>query len=106
MAETSFFLEICLEGSMHRMAYETMEDAQAEVRAVEDKIGERFSNDPDKAKHKFHAADGSMVVSMSSVIAVRAIDLRSFEDRMAYARERDIDLAKSLRGNATPATTD
>lgn len=85
---TTIYLELTFSaGLTQRLPFATVDDANAQLELIEPKIGARFSNDPEKARHRILSGDGSIVVSINEILSARVIDQRMFRELTAWDNE-------------------
>lgn len=78
MTESVIILEVVTDHAISRLPFADRKDAMKTLNAMEKKLGERFSNDPAKRKHRVKALDGEAVFVMSDVQSVRVTDQVTF----------------------------
>ena len=89
MTESLIILEVVTNHAINRLPFADRKDAMKTLNAMEKKMGETFTNDPAKRKHRIKALDGEAVFVMRDVQSVRVTDQVVF--RKAYDPLRDIE---------------
>jgi len=89
MTESLIILEVVTNHAINRLPFADRKDAMKTLNAMEKKLGETFTNDPAKRKHRVKALDGEAVFVMRDVQSVRVTDQVVF--RKAYDPLRDIE---------------
>jgi len=89
MTESVIILEVVTNHAVNRLPFADRKDAMKTLNAMEKKMGETFTNDPAKRKHRIKALDGEAVFVMRDVQSVRVTDQVVF--RKAYDPLRDIE---------------
>lgn len=89
MANTTYLLEVMTDAGIMRMTFNSRAAANKALKEIEPKIGERFTNDPDKQKHRINGPDGSLVVNIENVRAVKVTDMRTYYDGVSYWRDEE-----------------
>jgi len=74
MSESVIILEVVTNHAVNRLPFADRKDAIKALNAMEKKLGETFTNDPAKRKHRVKALDGEAVFVMSDVQSVRVTD--------------------------------
>lgn len=80
----------------HRLPYTSKRAATKALRAIESKMGQRFSNDPEKSRHRVSCRTGDATFLMEEVVTVRVLDTEDY--RKAVAEEIAVENAERLRG--------
>lgn len=90
MSKNCYLMEVTIgtvSFNIHKLTFSSMDDARAQLDAIEKKIGERYgSNDPENNRHRIVSADGDLIVNMRDVSSVRIVDLAAFESGTARLR--------------------
>lgn len=90
MHDNSFIIEIMTPSGISRITYTSREAAETDFLAAEPKVGRRFANDPDSAKHTFRGHDGMAVVAMSEVHQIRVVDEKAFREGMSFRKSMEL----------------
>jgi hypothetical protein len=76
--ETTIMLEIGMRNTIHRLPFASKRSAMLALNALKKKMGERFSNDPDKRTHTIKNMAGMVVVETDEVNAVNLVDYAKY----------------------------
>jgi hypothetical protein len=76
--ETTIMLEISTGKIIHRLPFASKRSAMLALNALKKKMGERFSNDPDKRTHTIKNMAGVVVVETDEVNAVNLVDYAKY----------------------------
>ena len=76
--ETTIMLEISMRNTIHRLPFASKRSAMLALNALKKKMGERFSNDPDKRTHTIKNMAGVVVVETDEVNAVNLVDYAKY----------------------------
>jgi hypothetical protein len=76
--ETTIMLEIVMRTTIHRLPFASKRSAMLALNALKKKMGERFSNDPDKRTHTIKNMAGMVVVETDEVNAVNLVDYAKY----------------------------
>jgi hypothetical protein len=76
--ETTIMLEISMRNTIHRLPFASKRSAMLALNALKKKMGERFSNDPDKRTHTIKNMAGVVVVETDEVNAVNFVDYAKY----------------------------
>jgi hypothetical protein len=76
--ETTIMLEIDMRNTLHRLPFASKRSAMLALNALKKKMGERFSNDPDKQTHTIKNMAGVVVVKTGEVNAVNLVDYAKY----------------------------
>lgn len=90
--ETTIMLEICMSNTIHRLPMANLRTARRALNALEKKIGEKFSNDPDKRKHRVKSMAGELVFTVSEVHAVNLVDYAKYLQAVKPTREIELQI--------------
>ena len=95
--KTTVFLEVSVGeygGRVERLPFADLDGALSVLAAMEGKMGSRYSNDPEQARHRVDALDGAAVFEMGKVSSVRVIDRAAFKAATSWARKDEEDQHK------------
>ena len=76
--ETTIMLEISTNNTIYRLPFASKRSAMLALNALKKKMGERFSNDPDKRTHTIKTMAGVVVVQTDKVNAVNFVDYAKY----------------------------
>jgi len=95
--ETTIMLEISMGRIIHRLPFASKRSAMLALNALKKKMGERFSNDPDKRTHTIKNMAGVVVVETEEVIAVNLVDYAKYTQAIKPITQIEIQTQAEAR---------
>lgn len=108
-----YLLEVMTPAGIMRGAFADYDTGKAQLDAIQAKLGERFSNDPDMRRHVVTHDAGEIAVNMDSVAAVSLVEPQKFdkateawaESRIAMVAEHEARIAEATKRGQIAALT-
>ena len=101
--DSTYCLTVAIKNTEQKFLFETKRKAMAALKALEGKMGHRYRNDPEGARHRIKSGDGEAVILVDEVSCARVVDQAEFRRLAAYTNSQIVKDAEMVNGTLVNA---